>query len=278
VRALGVGARGAAQFCVVCGAFVAGFETACPRRCSLAVFAFASGIAVVRRKSSRLVRDAQGKEKRRPSSNRIPCPPPRIPHLTTPARRASTSAATKRRSGRRQLFRNVVAGSGTTLRSLCWLLLHCRRHVSEGAAAVLLTLATTDAGHRKGRSEAGIAAWVVLGLVEQGCVPILRMAAGRPGVLSSPTTRGKGGVGAPAAAVAAAAAAGMAREGCRGDVPRQTARAVLEAVVQEACGRHVDRLVHSLAGSGDRELRGNVTLALGILSAGTGGDQGRKVI
>lgn len=58
-------------------------------------------------------------------------------------------------------------------------------------------------------------------------------------------------------------------------ITKKAARFVLETVVDEACGRHVDRLVHSVRVSGNRELRANVALAIGVLSVGTGRGQGR---
>lgn len=224
------------------------------------------------------------------------------PHRTKSARRTSRPSTARRRTHRRrQLLRCVVAGGGTALRSLCWLLLHRRCDVSEGAAAVLLALTNLApaAGAAGAIGSRPAPPWVVLGLVEQGCVPILRMAAGRLAAASanpSPKVDGEGGgaVEAPPAAGAAAAAqvavdrdaeadagvdSGGGEGGC-GSVARVAARVVLEAVADEACVRHVDRLVHSVSVSGNRELRANVALAIGILSAGTerGEGGGGKVV
>eukprot|EP00903_Cladosiphon_okamuranus_P005904 g5838.t1 len=213
------------------------------------------------------------------------------------ARRTSRpSTAGRRVHRRRQLLRSVVAGSGTALRSLCWLLLHRHPDVSEGAAAVLLALSNLDpaAGAAGVIGTRPAPSWVVLGLVEQGCVPILRMAAGRLAAAAaaaaaanpSPKVDGEGGRAVEAAARVATAQEAVDGDaeadasvdvggggGC-GSIARLAARVVLEAVVDEACVRHVDRLVHSVRVSGNRELRANVALAIGILSTGTGRGEG----
>lgn len=220
-----------------------------------------------------------------------PPPRPRSVTKTNPTRRTSKASAAGRIHRRRQLLRSVVAGTGTALRSLCWLLLHRRRDVSEGTAAVLLALTGVTPASAATVAPAGprpAPLWAALGLVEQGCVPILRMAAGTgmPAAPSSPGLDSEGGGAAEAAADAAAAqkavdTVGDADEGgCGGSITRLAARAVLEAVAEEACVRNVDRLVHSVSVSGNRELRANVALAVGILSTGAGrrGQGGGKVL
>ena len=197
---------------------------------------------------------------------------------TASSRRTSSPSTAGRPHRRRQLLRSVVAGGGTALRSLCWLLLHRRRDVSEGAAAVLLAL-TNLAPSSAGTGARPAPPWAVLGLIEQGCVPILRMAAGRPvaGVPSPPELDDDraGGMGACLGAESEAAGGGAGADGGGGgSITGLAARAVLEAVVDEACVRRVDRLVHSVSVSGNRELRANVALALGILSVGSGRGEG----
>ncbi|CBJ33243.1 hypothetical protein Esi_0448_0002 [Ectocarpus siliculosus] len=176
-------------------------------------------------------------------------------------RRHSSSAASTTIKHKRERQQQLVrAGSGTLLRSLCWLLLHQRRGVSDGAAAILLALAATltstpNNTHLKHAVHDGPAAWVVIDLIEQGCVPILRMAGGgvAPSTLEAEVEGGGGSI-----------------------VSRQAARVILEAVVAEACGRHAGRLVRSVMSSGSRKLRANVALGLTVLSAGTGGVLGRE--
>ncbi|CAM9240947.1 unnamed protein product, partial [Ectocarpus sp. 8 AP-2014] len=175
-------------------------------------------------------------------------------------RHSSSAASTTIKHKRERQQQLVRAGSGTSLRSLCWLLLHQRRGVSEGAAAILLALtaaltSTPNNTHLKDAVHDGPAAWVVIDLIEQGCVPILRMAGGgvAPSTLEAEVEGGGGSI-----------------------VSRQAARVILEAVVAEACGRHAGRLVRSVMSSGSRKLRANVALGLTVLSAGTGGVLGRE--
>lgn len=212
----------------------------------------------------------------------ISLPPHRVMSFDTPqstkyARLASnpSMAGRNRRRRQRQLLRSVVAGSGTVLRSLCWLLLHRRRGVSEGAAAVLLALTDPTPAGTAGPRPAP--PWAVLGLVEQGCVPILRMAAGTPAVPPSPKLGREGRVTAATASPAQEAVGGADADpgGCGGSAARRAAGVVLETVVDEACVRHVERLVRSVSVSGNRELRANVALAVGILSTGAGRGRGQ---
>lgn len=135
---------------------------------------------------------------------------------------ASTPNVTRKRTQKRQqLLRSAVAGGGTSLRSLCWLLLHRCSGVSEGAAAVLLALTSSrrnqlhlhhdnvcsgsdtstvndvnsNISNSSGRLDhngtgdtaAAVFPWAVLSLIEQGCVPILRMAVGHPASADTPS-------------------------------------------------------------------------------------------
>ncbi|CAN0370656.1 unnamed protein product, partial [Ectocarpus sp. 13 AM-2016] len=59
------------------------------------------------------------------------------------SRHSSSAISTTTKHQRERQQQLVRAGSGTSLRSLCWLLLHQRRGVSEGAAAILLALTAT---------------------------------------------------------------------------------------------------------------------------------------
>ncbi|CAM9119554.1 unnamed protein product [Hapterophycus canaliculatus] len=187
---------------------------------------------------------------------------------------SSPQITRKQRKKQQQLLRSVVAGGGTSLRSLCWLLLHRSRDVSEGAAAVLLALTSTRRCQLNHDNEisadtAAIFPWVVLSVIEQGCMPILRMAAGRPGPTDNPSlplgiVDTQGGVSAPLGAHA-------------GIISRQAARKVLTTVIDEACARHVERLVRSVTLSGNIELRTNVSLGLVILCTCTGPQQGGQV-
>lgn len=85
-----------------------------------------------------------------------------LPHYRQASKKQRTKA-----SKREQVLRLIAVSSGC-LRSLCWLLLHSRREVADGVAVVLTALTANPRTNR----------WVT-SFVEQGCVPVLRMAAGR---------------------------------------------------------------------------------------------------
>ena len=107
----------------------------------------------------------------------IPPPPPHhAPHSLPPpyqSRNPKRGVAAPKPTRREETLRSVLRSSGA-LRSLCWLLLHRRDNVSDGAAAILFALVSSP----DARPVAATAEWVP-SLIEQGCVPVLKMAAGR---------------------------------------------------------------------------------------------------
>ncbi|CAM9298889.1 unnamed protein product, partial [Scytosiphon promiscuus] len=158
-------------------------------------------------------------------------------------------------------------GGGTSLRSLCWLLLHRRSEVSEGAAAVLLASAGAMASVLTPTGSGSAEKWRhdhhFTGAPVPCPLPSRRIC--RPnmenGAASAATE--------PVVTVATSC-------GC-GSISRQAAREVLSAVVDEACSRHVKRLVHSVTSSGNRGLRANVSLGLIILCTSARRRQGGQV-
>lgn len=76
----------------------------------------------------------------------------------------------------RQQLRHLLICGGS-LQPLCWLLLHPRPRVSAGAAQVLSTLSSSLCASNTG-SDGSSPDWAT-SMIEQGCVPILWMIAGR---------------------------------------------------------------------------------------------------
>ncbi|CAM9815679.1 unnamed protein product, partial [Choristocarpus tenellus] len=124
-----------------------------------------------------------------------------------------------------------------------WLLLH---HDQCVAAQVLRALAVLRAVSQD--------TWIT-SLMEQGCIPVLRMA-GRKEEESGTQTVTKV-TGRPERAVT-------------------LFNRVLCSAQDEACGRHLDRLVRTVATVGNHQLRVNVAVALVMLSLGLGNGRGQQ--
>lgn len=90
----------------------------------------------------------------------------RPPDLPLPVLLRQTSSPARTVKAKRAQLLNWLTVRSGCLRSLTWLLLHRRREIAQGAASILRAVASCP----------GTARWVI-SFVEQGCVPVLWMAA-----------------------------------------------------------------------------------------------------